>query len=1064
MDNNLIHLTIQAFSSTLHHDETIRTRAEEQLKQLKVIEGYAQVLLRIIASNEVDLSVRQAGSIFLKNMTINRWRGYEPDHVMSDADAQFLKDNILEALVHTHHLVRNQVTHMIEIIANRDFPNKWEKLLDQAISYITSNNETYVLGGLIALQVSIKKFQFIPSGEARREPLNAICEKVLPLCLAILDHLAATPSQESAVMQRKICKIFFYTINFDVPPVVVQPALFDRWMAHFFRVIQTPCPAEACTSADDTIRHPWWTLKKCVGRILNTLLRKTGKVRKADGDTRRQLAALFIPRYAIATLDIFLTALRTTRANLEAYANERYVQYLLEYFTNALSYGSLYPTLKPAIPSFLSDIVLPFVVFTEHDAELYEDDPHEYLRSQYDSMKEHYSPRMECHNFVIALVQKRGRAHLDLAMNLCIQYLQRGPRDKFGALALIGTLSSFLMRVSMYRSNLETMLARHVLPELTSPHGYLRGQAAWLFSEFYNITFTDATTFSNGLRHTLTLMSDSELPVRVRAGASICNLVRAKQGTDELRPVLPQLLDKIFTLMGEIESEDLVTTLDSIIRKYNVEIAPYALNLATKLAETLFRLLDGDDNDTTAMAAQECLSTFRSLVRAMIDVPSVFCQLETVIVPVLDKILVPEQLMFLEEALRILTFLTFYPKTISPLTWTLFPKIVAIFNDSAADMIDSMINPLDNYISYGNEQFLAPGTPYLGNILDMYAHMVADHRMPAYETGEACKLSEALMQRCRGRIDGAIPKIVELAVRRLLDESKENQMSKELSVYLLEVVSNALYYNAAITIDYLQRAGLVEAVFGKWFALFKRFQRFYDKKIALLGLSSLLTIQPAPQFVLGGAKILLTKIMFMMKEMLGIEKQMEKDALAEEKEGGDDDDDEDDEDDEDYDIGQDFDEEHEFIEVADNEDADDPEEAYLGDLEKMVDYTIELGDDDFEGGEFADDGSEAEVEGEDNEEEELFENEESGGSFETPIDDVDELEYMVNSFQFFFVNNPTMVSQHCLDAKQQKKITQYIALIPVRKAKEEAERKKEEEADAKRQAKRLAAASAAQNK
>lgn len=57
------------------------------------------------------------------------------------------------------------------------------------------------------------------------------------------------------------------------------------------------------------------------------------------------------------------------------------------------------------------------------------------------------------------------------------------------------------------------------------------------------------------------------------------NFVDASQDLNEIRAILPQLLDELFRLMNEVENEDLVFTLETIVEKFGEEIAPFALGL-----------------------------------------------------------------------------------------------------------------------------------------------------------------------------------------------------------------------------------------------------------------------------------------------------------------------------------------------------------------------------------------------------------------------------------------------------------------------------------------------------
>ena len=66
---------------------------------------------------------------------------------------------------------------------------------------------------------------------------------------------------------------------------------------------------------------------------------------------------------------------------------------------------------------------------------------------------------------------------------------------------------------------------------------------------------------------------------RVDSVVALRNFVEASRDLNEIRPILPQLLDELFRLMNEVENEDLVFTLETIVEKFGEEIAPFALGL-----------------------------------------------------------------------------------------------------------------------------------------------------------------------------------------------------------------------------------------------------------------------------------------------------------------------------------------------------------------------------------------------------------------------------------------------------------------------------------------------------
>ncbi|KAF2076708.1 hypothetical protein CYY_001965 [Polysphondylium violaceum] len=1057
--DNLGVATITAFKGTLDPNDQVRTLAESQLTELKKIPGYAKTLVQILASNEIELPIRQAGAIFLKNMVFKSWKFAEKDQEMNQQDKEFVRENAMELLVHSHQLIQNQIERIIEIIAHDEFPATWTTLLPKAVEYLGNSNSKVIIAGLTSLQLAVKKYQYIMDKD-RRKPLYAITEQIFPLLLQCIQALGNIQTPESAMMQKKIVKIYLYTTKFEMPEYIVRPDVINAWLSQFVRIIQREItPEENVMDEADFRRNHWWLLKKTTARVLNSLLRKAGKVRSSDPETTLALNKIFMPTYSTEIMKIFFDIL-STRHQKYQFFYERYLQQLIEYFTNSINYGVTFAFMKPIANKFFQEIIFPIVCFTEKDQELWEDDPNEYLRSQFDTgLKDFTSARLECVNFTIDLVGKRGRENLDNVMAFCISLLmkynnapadQKNASEKEGVFIIIGILGNYLKGIKFYRDNLEQMLLLHVFPELTSQHGFLRARACQVFSEFYNIKFSDNANFSNALRIILGLMSDKDLPVRAKAGMSICNLVRAKQGTDDLRPVLPQLLEKIFTLLGEVESEDLIISLESIVNRFKTDIAPYAVTLASKLSEQFFRLLELEKDDTnSSMASQECLMVYTALLRALKGIPDIFIQLEPVLVPLLQKILTPDHLMYIEDGLRILSFMTFYPKTISPLIWSLFPQIMAVFDECGCDLISAFVNPLDNYISYGTE-FLLSNPQYVNALVLMYKKMVDDINQEAADSADACKIIESLIQRAKGRIDSIISTLMESAIKRLLNTSKENNMSREFAIYLIELVANCIFYNPTIAIGYMEANNLIQPVFELWFKKTKDFQRFYDKKICVIAFSSILTMNPTPAFAKHGANVIISMMMHFTKDMLSIEKDLDKMERQREediKSGKIKEDEDETEEDQDDGMGFDtdyidYDNDIEFDTVADNEDCPSTEddEVFLDELEGVNKY-YEEGNGDFKLAEGEED--EFEFEGDDDlGDDELFIDDEIP-EFETPIDEVDGFELMISSLQQFFQLNPA--SQSVLTEKQTLKLQKYIALVPVRRAKLEQEKLKEEQ-------------------
>ena len=128
-----------------------------------------------------------------------------------------------------------------------------------------------------------------------------------------------------------------------------------------------------------------------------------------------------------------------------------------------------------------------------------------------------------------------------------------------------------------------------------------------------------------------------------------------------------------------------------------------------------------------------------------------------------------------------------------------------------------------------------------------------------------CKLAEVLMLNLRGHIDNYVPEFVALAMTVL---SSDDVKVKSYRIHLMEMVVNAIYYNAGLTLRFLEAQGWTNKFFSLWFSSIDIFNRVHDKKLSIAAISSLLilpgdqvpvTIQPGwPRLLSGIARLFQT--------------------------------------------------------------------------------------------------------------------------------------------------------------------------------------------------------------
>ncbi|KAM0867042.1 hypothetical protein ACQ4PT_042251 [Festuca glaucescens] len=349
-----------------------------------------------------------------------------------------------------------------------------------------------------------------------------------------------------------------------------------------------------------------------------------------------------------------------------------------------------------------------------------------------------------------------------------------------------------------------------IIEDLYSPRtaamDFVSELAAWVAGQYAHINFSDQDNFRRAMHCIVAGMRDPDLPVRVDSVFALRSFVEACKDLNEIRPILPQLLDEFFKLMNEVENEDLVFTLETIVDKFGEEMAPYALGLCQNLASAFWKCMasseaDDEADDSGALAAVGCLRAISTILESVSSLPHLFTQIEPTLLPIMRRML-------------------------------------------TSDGQDILV-PLDNYVSRGSDHFLACKDPdYQQSLWSALSSIMMEPNMEDSDIEPAPKLIEVLFQNCKGHVDQWVEPYLRLTIDRLRRAEKPY-----LKCLLVQVIANALYYNPSLALAILHKLGVATEIFNLWFGMLKEvkksgiranFRREHDKKVCCLGLTSLI--------------------------------------------------------------------------------------------------------------------------------------------------------------------------------------------------------------------------------
>ncbi|KAG7990889.1 hypothetical protein I3843_02G047400 [Carya illinoinensis] len=580
---------------------------------------------------------------------------------------------------------------------------------------------------------------------------------------------------------------------------------------------------------------------------------------KLQNPENKAFAQMFQKNYAGKILECHLNLLNVICVG--GYLPDRVINLILQYLTNSISKNAMYNLLQSRLDTLLFEIIFPLMCFNDTDQKLWDEDPHEYVRKGYDIIEDLYSPRTAAMDFVSELVRKRGKENLHKFIQFIVEIFKsydealveyKPYRQKDGALLAVGALCDKLKQTEPYRSQLEHMLVQHVFPEFTSPFGHLRAKAAWVAGQYAHINFSDQNTFRKALHSVVSGMRDPELPVRIDSVFALRSFVEACRDLNEIRPILPQLLDEFFKLMNEVENEDLVFTLETIVDKFGEEMAPYALGLCKNLAAAFWRCMntaeaDDEVDDPGALAAVGCLRAISTILESVSRLPHIFVEIEPTLLPIMRRMLTSDGQEVFEEVLEIVSYITLFSPTISLEMWGLWSLMMEALADFAIDYFPNILVPLGNYLSRGTAHFLTCKEPdYQQSLWTMISSIMGDKNVEDNDIEPAPKLIQVVFQNCKGQVDQWVEPYLRITVERLRRAEKSY-----LKCLLMQVIADALFYNSALALGILQKLGVATEIFNLWFQMLQEvkksgvrvnFKREHDKKVCCLGLTSLLAL------------------------------------------------------------------------------------------------------------------------------------------------------------------------------------------------------------------------------
>jgi hypothetical protein len=516
------------------------------------------------------------------------------------------------------------------------------------------------------------------------------------------------------------------------------------WCTLFLTVVgKEPPETSLPEDLDERETNHWWKAKKWSYANLNRLYVRwdhiisvteiatnvqrygnpsaLGKNNEVD---YTDVAKNFIANFAPEILKIYLQQVEKW-VGKQVWLSKASLYYTLNFLDECIKPKSMWTLLKPHTDNLISHLIFPVLCQSDEDIELFEEEPSEYLHRKLNFYEDVTAPDVAATNFLVTLTKSRRKqtfSVLNFVNEIVNRYEaapdnEKNPREKEGALRMIGTLSGVILgKKSPVADQVEYFFVRHVFPEFRSPHGFLRARACDSLEKFEQLDFKDPNNLIIIYRNILESMADPTLPVRVAAALALQPLIRHDVIRTNMKQNIPQVMQQLLKLANEVDVDALANVMEDFVEVFAPELTPFAVALSEQLRDTYLRIVRelvsrnqekgdeseyGDFLDEKSITALGVLQTIGTLILTLESTPDVLLHLETILMPVititLENKLYGKRFhkvtktrsyinLFIDlynEVFEIIDSCTFAAKSISPTMWQAFELIHSTFKAGA---------------------------------------------------------------------------------------------------------------------------------------------------------------------------------------------------------------------------------------------------------------------------------------------------------------------------------------------------------------------------------------------
>eukprot|EP00158_Paraphelidium_tribonemae_P006143 Partr_v1_DN27698_c1_g1_i2_m65434 putative importin len=836
------------FDLTFNADPLLRSRAENELKQISTQSGFLLVCFEILQSANLEMTTRQAASIYFKNHLKRQWSDMSPNDQLS------IRPLLIPAIGGLSPSLRAQILYCLAIVIGRDDNGSWTSFPDEIMLALASSKIADHISAVLALSEYFKVYQW-KMGNQKSAIHARLVKQAFPLLLhfggAVLQNENMQHDKDTLLMLKTILKTFRCCIQSTLPDTLANMEILSQWL-QFLMALSQRCKLQVASKTPSS--ESWMKIQKWTYYIVFHVMSRYGN---ASSDAFRSKFKKFAKQF-IATFGEELV--KFTLAEIESRLNggvilDKSLYTLCNLLSELVVNNSTWPLISGHMPLILEKFAFPLICMNEADEECWLEDPVEYIQRRADPLENFLQPSSAASSLLLTLCRRSSESNISV-LNVVSGKLQnpKSSREKEGALNALCILTEHLLSSTEGIANSIPMICQaYVLPELQSQNPLLKLRACNVLtaisacdkSQKIELFESNPSSWCKIFEEITKLLVETEhLPVRIAAAGAIERIMERKLVHDTIAPNVGVIMEAFLRLTNLVDLDLLTNGMERLVQIFPQQIMPFALDLSNQLVHSFLRIVgesaevtDDVDTNDKMMAAMGILNTLETLI---LSVPTPISPQDSnaVLLENLERqalicssmILEKGVVDLFEENFSLLESITSQRRIISSAMWAQFPHLCRIFDEDLVDYIEDIFPLFANFITFAPD--VVSSNPQIKSAYLHVSQLILNASLEASERVYGFRLMEVLMLNCRDKIDDLIPTMLDLT----LSMDPDNNYFK---VFFIEVFLNAFYYNSVITVRHLQSKGQLEAVFMCLASITNELKRVHDRSLTIVALLAL---------------------------------------------------------------------------------------------------------------------------------------------------------------------------------------------------------------------------------